>query len=264
MLIDGKKIRDEILEELRPKFDGRGGATLAVIWVGDDPATAKFIEQKKKFAALAGVELRLFEYEEGISQSELEAEIRRLALDDEINGIIVQLPLPAAIDTGKVIELVPPEKDVDALGSQALILSPVVAAIAEILDRYDISFSKKFAVLGRGKLVGQPTALWLAQNGAPVTVADSQTADLGAVTRGADVIISGVGQPGLISPDMLKEEVVLIDAGTNEQAGKLAGDALPACAAKASLFTPVPGGVGPIVVAELFKNLFLLTERQPN
>ncbi|MCX6712632.1 MAG: bifunctional 5,10-methylenetetrahydrofolate dehydrogenase/5,10-methenyltetrahydrofolate cyclohydrolase [Candidatus Vogelbacteria bacterium] len=258
MLVDGKKIRDDILGELKPKFEKMGGAVLAVVWVGEDPATAKFIAQKRKFAEVAGVELRLFEYEKDITQIELETEMNRLAHDQEIGGIIVQLPLPEKIVATDIIKLIPSEKDVDALGSEARVLSPVVAAVKEILERHKIGFDRKYAVLGRGKLVGQPVAVWLAQNGAKVEVADSHTTDLGAVTKNADVIVSGIGKSGILTGEMIKEGTIIIDAGTNEQAGELRGDADPACALKAALFTPVPGGVGPIVVAEIFKNLFTL------
>jgi len=259
MLIDGKKIRDEILAELKDDFESIGGAVLAVVWVGNDQATAKFIAQKQKFASAAGVELRLFEYEANIAQADLETAINRLARDDEIKGIIVQLPLPVTIDSAKIISLIPSAKDVDALTENAKVDSPVVQAIKEILVRYSIPLTKKFLVLGQGKLVGRPVSLWLAKEGVDVKVATSATVDISSQIKGADVIISGVGVPGLIKPDMLNAEAVLIDAGTSEQAGKLAGDADQACADKVSLFTPVPGGVGPIVLAMLFKNLWNLS-----
>lgn len=259
MIVDGKKIRDEILAGLKEKFDSAGGAVLGVVWVGDDPATAKFIAQKEKFALVAGVDLRLFEYEDSISQVDLEKEISRIAADMEITGIIVQLPLPRHIESKKIIELIPAHKDVDSLTDGAKVGSPVVEAIKEILERHNISLQgKKFAVVGRGKLVGRPTGLWLAGEGLQVDMLDKDSLDIPLRLKQADVIISGVGQPGFISPDMLKDGAVVIDAGTSEQAGQLAGDAASSCALKTSLFTPVPGGVGPIVVAMLFKNLWKL------
>lgn len=261
MLVDGKKIRDEILEKLKENFESIGGATLAVVWVGDDPATAKFIEYKKKVAERIGVTVRMFEYENTILESDLEQEVQRLAVDSEINGIIVQLPLPAQIDVQKILNLVPPAKDIDALNPETVVLSPVVLAVKEILDRHNISLNNKnYVVVGQGKLVGRPVAVWLAGEGADVTAIDSKTKDINNQIKQADVIISGIGQPGFITPDMVKDGVVLIDAGTSEQAGKLAGDIDPACAEKASLFTPVPGGVGPIVLATLFENLWKLTK----
>lgn len=260
MLVDGKKIRDEILLELKDNFESIGGAVLAVVWVGDDPATEKFVEYKKKVAEKIGVELRLFEYENNIAQVDLEKELNRLATDQEVDGIIVQLPLPKQIDVEKIINLVPSDKDIDALGIEAVVMSPVTAAVLEILKRYEISLNKnKFVVLGNGKLVGRPTAVWLAGEGADVSVLDNQTKDAAVILGQADVIISGIGKPGFIVPSMVKNGVVLIDAGTSEQSGKLAGDVDPACAEKASLLTPVPGGVGPIVLAKLFENLWKLS-----
>jgi len=257
MLIDGRKIRDELVDSLKSNFASIGGAVLAVVWVGDDPASEKFIAQKKRLAELVGVDLRLFEYEEDIEQTDLENVISRLANDSEIDGIIVQLPLPKKIDVQKIIDLIPSSKDVDALGKEAIFLSPVVSAIKEILEYYKIDFlHKKILVAGQGKLVGRPVAIWLAGLGADVSVLDEKTKDIRQILSTADIIISGVGKSGLITPDLIKEGVILIDAGTSEQGGRLAGDIDPACYQKASLYTPVPGGVGPVVLAMLFKNLF--------
>ncbi len=259
-LIDGKKIKDEILAELKEKFSIIGGAVLAVVWVGDDPATAKFVEYKKKVAEKIGVDLRLFEYEDTISQEDLEQGVNRLIIDREISGIIVQLPLPKQIDVDKIISLIPPEKDVDALSKDPKVKSPVVGAVEEILERYKVSLtSNKFVVAGQGKLVGRPVTIWLASRGAEVSVFDRQTKDTNSLLIQADVIISGMGQPEFIIPSMVKDDVILIDAGTSEQGGRLAGDIDPACAAKAKLFTPVPGGLGPVVLAKLFENLWKLS-----
>src|SRR5680860_1161000 len=167
MIIDGKKIRDEILQELKVSFKSIPEPILAVVWVGADKATEKFIECKKKVAENIGVELRLFKYEDSITQEELEQEIKKLAESKEVNGIIVQLPLPKIIVSQKILELVPNTKDVDALGLEAIVLSPVVSAVKEILTRYEVSLlGKKFVVIGQGKLVGLPVATWLTHEGA--------------------------------------------------------------------------------------------------
>jgi methylenetetrahydrofolate dehydrogenase (NADP+)/methenyltetrahydrofolate cyclohydrolase len=163
--------------------------------------------------------------------------------------------------------LIPANKDIDALTGDSSVDSPVAEAVMEILGQSGISLSdKKNLVVGQGKLVGCPVANRLAQEGFNVEVATINTVDLKKLTLSADIVISGVGKPYFITPDMIKEGVVLIDAGTSDlpfsltgQATKLAGDFDPACSDKASLFTPVPGGVGPIVVAMLFKNLAKLT-----
>ena len=255
MIIDGKKIAGEIKEQLAERFSGRS-AVLAVVLVGEDPASIKFVERKKKFGEEVGVEVRVLEYEDDIAEENLAEEVQKLAGNDQVGGIIIQLPLPKHIEANRILNLVPASKDVDALTADASVDSPVVEAIMEILDRGGVDLNnKKIVVVGRGQLVGRPVAIRLAQDGFDVEVASTATGDLKKLTLSADVIISGVGKPGLITPDMVKEGVILIDAGTSEQASKLAGDIDLACADKASLFTPVPGGVGPLVVAMLFKNL---------
>jgi len=167
--------------------------------------------------------------------------------------------------------LIPIEKDADVLSSVAreefrnatvgALLPPIVAAVVEIFKNTKVKpLGKKAVVLGTGFLVGAPVATWLTQQGADVTVLNSKSADLSAALRAADIVVSGAGSPHLIKPDMLKQGVVLIDAGTSESSGEIVGDADPACAPKCSLFTPVPGGLGPIAVACLFGNAVTLAE----
>lgn len=258
MIINGKEIADTIKAELKQSFEGNKSA-LAVVLVGDDPASRKFVERKIKFGTEVGVEVRLFEYETDITEEDLEEEVEKLANKEEIKGIVVQLPLPKQINTGKILNLIPASKDVDALTDNASVLAPVAVAVKEILERSQINLEgKKILVVGQGRLVGRPVAIWLAQEGYDVETADISTKNLSEMTLRADIIISGVGKPGLIKPENIKEGVVLIDAGTSESAGKLVGDIDPACADKSLLFSPVPGGVGPITVAMIFKNLLQL------
>lgn len=255
MVVDGRKISKDIKQELKEKLGSRN-LVLAVVWVGDDPATAKFVELKRKFGEAVGVEVRVMEYDSGISEDELAAQIERLADDAGIQGIIVQLPLPKHINAGKILNLVPVKKDVDALNADASVLTPVVGAIKEIIERNSIDLNgKKIVIVGKGKLVGMPTAIWLAQEGYEVEMLDRKNSNLNGELGDADVIISGAGVPKLIKPEMIKSGAVIIDAGTSEDGGALVGDVDPACADKCSLFTPVPGGVGPITVAMIFKNL---------
>lgn len=255
MIIDGKKMAGEIKEQLADQFFGQS-VVLAVVLVGEDPASIKFVERKKKFGEEIGVEVRVLEYENDISEEDLAEVVQKLADNDLVEGMIIQLPLPKHISTDRILNLVPADKDVDALTADASVDSPVVEAIMEILARGGIDLhNKKIVVVGQGQLVGRPISIRLAQEGFDVEVATVATRDLKKLTLSADVIISGVGKPGLITLDMVKEGVVLIDAGTSEQASKITGDIDPTCANKASLFTPVPGGVGPLVVAMLFKNL---------
>ncbi|MEK7477989.1 MAG: bifunctional 5,10-methylenetetrahydrofolate dehydrogenase/5,10-methenyltetrahydrofolate cyclohydrolase [Patescibacteria group bacterium] len=260
MLIDGKKIREEIKEELKQQFTTIGRVVLAVVWVGNDPVTAKFVAQKKKLAVAIGVELRLLEFRESISEEDLVDEMNKLVNDQGVRGIIVQLPLPSQINSTKILSLIPSVKDVDALGFEPKVLSPVTQAVAEIIARYHINLlTNNFVILGKGQLVGRPVAIWLAQEMAKVEVIDKSTKDIKTITQKADVIICGAGEPGILTPDMIKDGVIIIDAGTSESAGKITGDALSACAEKSALFTPVPGGVGPIALVCLFKNLWKLS-----
>lgn len=258
MVIDGNKLAQEIKQGLELQARGKD-LRLAVVRVGEDPVSERYVERKKKLGLDIGVEVVVYEYSSTIMEDDLVQEVARLATDQRINGIIVQLPLPPEINEQRILDLIPPDKDVDALGLEARVLPPTVGAVKEILERNNIELiGKKAVVLGKGKLVGRPVAIWLTQEGAEVSVIDSKTNDPASLLKQADIIISGVGRSDLITPEVIKEGVVLIDAGTSEQSGQLVGDANPACAGKCSLFTPVPGGVGPLTVVMLFKNLLEL------
>ncbi len=264
MIVDGKKIANEIKSELSDKLKAKNSKLrLNVVLVGDNIVSEKYVARKKKVGEEIGVEVIVHEYPADISEINLVEEIEKLNNKERVNGIIVQLPLPPQIDEQKILNLVSSDKDVDALNSEAKVLSPTVGAIREILNRNLVSIKgKKVVVMGKGKLVGWPVAIWLTQEGATVSVIDSKTpdADSTRLLQSADIIVSGVGKPGLITPDKIREGVVLIDAATSEQNGSLKGDADPACAPKCSLFTPVPGGVGPLTVVMLFKNLLELNK----
>ncbi|HVZ75657.1 MAG TPA: bifunctional 5,10-methylenetetrahydrofolate dehydrogenase/5,10-methenyltetrahydrofolate cyclohydrolase [Candidatus Paceibacterota bacterium] len=235
MIIDGKKIADEILSGLK------GSYTLGVV-MGVDAASDSFVRMKERAAQKAGVTLKRYAPEQFDEA---------LACD----GVLVQLPLEGAEE---LIAKLPPEKDVDALGLHPLVRPPVAEAINEVLTRAGIDpVNKRAVVVGAGKLVGQPAVKLLTDLGSDVSVVTLEQGSLDQL-KSADVVVLGAGSPGIVKPEMLKQGVVLIDAGTSEAAGKLAGDADPACAEVASVFTPVPGGIGPIAVAMLFKNLFAL------
>lgn len=237
MIIDGRKIADDILSGLH------GSLTLGVI-MGQDAASDSFVRMKEKTAARVGVTLRRFAPEE---------------IEDALkcDGVLVQLPLP---NSEEFIKRIPPQKDVDALGLHPLVHSPVAGAVDEVLTRAHVEVKgKKAVVVGAGKLVGMPVAKLLEEQGASVSIITNEHGSLEEL-KFADIVVLGAGEPGFIKPEMLKEGVVLIDAGTSESKGKLAGDADPACADVASVFTPVPGGIGPIAVAMIFKNLFELNK----
>lgn len=248
MIVDGKKHSIDLARSInliKP-------LTLAVVMVGDDPVVEKYVSHKETFANLVGIKVERFCYEVTISKEELITEINRLNNDSSINGIIVQLPLP--FDEVEVLSVIDPNKDPDALSPNPKVLSPVVRAIDYIINQYQIDLAGEILVVGQGKLVGRPVSLWLAQQGLSVAVA-KQGDNLIDLTKRADLIISGVGKPNLITKEMIKEGVAIIDAATSEASGKLVGDVHPDCAEKSSVFTPVPGGLGPITVAMLFKNL---------
>lgn len=257
MVIDGKKIADHLKERLKTRLQ-ESVPSLIVFVVGGDQATESFLKIKARVGQELGVRVEVKRFSETVTQDTLLYEMHILL--PQYDGVIVQLPLPKHIDTDAVIAAIPPEKDVDALGAQAGVLSPVVGAMKEILNRSAVQVhGKKVVVIGKGRLVGAPAAAWLMHEGADVVVLDKSSDDIGSETQRADIIVLGAGSPHLLKPDMIKEDVVILDAGTSEAGGKLVGDADPACAAQASIFTPVPGGIGPIAVVKIFENLYALT-----
>ncbi len=274
ILLDGKKISEKILNELKAKItDTKKALRLAAVVVGKDPATQKFIEQKKKAAESIGVEVRVYAFEPSITTNELRKRIAEIVHEKNNIGVIIQLPLPAHINTQYILNAIPPEKDVDVLSARALgnfyvgkseILPPVVGAIKAFFDEYGIEIKGKYAVVvGAGRLVGKPTALWLMNEGALVSAVNEYTKDFGVFTRAADIIVSGAGKPKLISGDMIKDGAIVIDAGTSESEGKIVGDVdFDSVSKKADYLTPVPGGVGPLTVAILLKNLITLGTRK--
>ena len=241
MIIDGKKIAEEIIAGLGESLKGK---RLGIVVGTEDPATLSFIKIKSRVAERLGVEVVRGELSELIKTCD---------------GIIVQLPHPNA---EALIAAIPPEKDLDAIGPKPLVRTPVAEAISEVFVRTGVAAQgKKAVVVGRGRLVGAPAEGLLRGLGARVSVVTQKTGSLEELLD-ADIVVLGAGEPGLVQPHMLKEGVVLIDAGTSEAGGKLMGDADPSCARVASVFTPVPGGVGPIAVAMIFKNLAELAKRQ--
>jgi len=272
MRIDGKKIQNEIGVQLRSDFLGlKKVCTLAIIVVGDNPIVDSFIRIKKHFAREVGVCVIEKKFPDNVQFLELKKTLDMLRDNPEINGIIIQLPLPNTLDTQMILNYIPESKDVDVLSFTLVekfkknlspILPPVVAAIKEILQVSSVDIkNKNIIVLGNGRLVGEPASVWLRQNGAKVQTIDNSTSITAVVTDIADIIICGAGSAGIIKPEMVKSGVILIDAGTSELNGVMVGDLDPRCEAKASLFTPVPGGVGPITVAMIFRNLYILNNK---
>jgi methylenetetrahydrofolate dehydrogenase (NADP+)/methenyltetrahydrofolate cyclohydrolase len=273
MIIDGRQRAREWEETIARSLLRTGiTPTLAIVVIGDDPVIASFVRIKKRVAERIGVTMREVAFPSSATGEEVARAVKTLADDASIDGIVVQLPLPLHMDTDMILRDIPITKDVDVLARDAValfaqgnapILPPVAAAVQDILECGKVSVEgKEVLVLGHGRLVGAPVALLMRHNGAHVTVIDRPVADLLREVRESEIIISGVGKPGMLTPEMFTEGSVLIDAGTSESAGRVVGDAHPDCASRVALSTPVPGGVGPLAVVMLFKNLALLAEQR--
>lgn len=269
-LIDGKKISQEIKDELKEKVaslkaQGVEGA-LAVIQVGNDPASSVYVRNKKKACEYIGIRSESYELPEETSEEELLALIERLNADEKINGILCQLPVPAHMDENKLIRAISPEKDVDGFHTQnvgALVVgqsgfvSCTPAGVIQLLKRSGVEIAGKHCVVvGRSNIVGKPMALLMLQENATVTICHSRTVDLQSMCRQADILIVAVGRPKMITAEYVKEGAVVIDVGIHRQEdGKLCGDVdFAQVEPKASAITPVPGGVGPMTIAMLMNN----------
>lgn len=268
--IDGKRISQEIKNELKEKVSvlkeqGKTGA-LAVIQVGNDPASSVYVNNKKKACAYIGIDSVSLEYPESIAQEELLAKIAELNQDAHVRGILVQLPLPPHIDEAAVIRAIAPEKDVDGFHPQNVgaltigqkgFVSCTPAGIIALLERSGIAIEGKHCVVvGRSNIVGKPMALLMLRKNATVTIAHSKTRDLKALCRTADILIVAIGKPQFITADYVKEGAVVIDVGIHRNPdNKLCGDVkFDEVEPVASAITPVPGGVGPMTIAMLMNN----------
>ena len=272
IVIDGRGLAEKIRLRLKSEISQLSRAPrLGIIEVGSDPTIESFVKIKKKVGESLGVSIHHRKLGGDATTSECIFATRELA--QEVDGIIVQLPLPPSVDVDAVLAVVPPEKDVDVIGAEGVeryaigksdFIPPVAGAVAHILVEGGFggfNKRKRALIIGKGRLVGAPVAQWFRQiSGMIVRQVDKKVASLKEETLRADVIVSGAGVPKLITPDMVHEGVVLIDAGTSEQVGRLVGDIDPACQEKAALFTPVPGGVGPVTVAVLYENLLAATK----
>ena len=269
-IIDGKAISAQIKEELKEKVakmkEERMEVTLAVIQVGNDPASSVYVGNKKKACAYIGIRSLAYELEEDTRQEDLLALIEELNGRKDVNGILVQLPLPGHIDEDTVIRAISPKKDVDGFHPQSVgalcigqpgFVSCTPAGIIQLLKRSGIGIEgKECVVIGRSNIVGKPMALLLLRENATVTVAHSRTKDLKEVAKRADILIVAVGRPKMITKEYIKEGAVVIDVGIHRnEENKLCGDVdyedvSPVCSA----ITPVPGGVGPMTIAMLMNN----------
>lgn len=269
-IIDGKKISQEIKDELREKMaelKQKGESRcLAVIQVGDDPASSVYVNNKKKACEYIGIDSESYHLPEKTTEKELLELIDGLNRKPEVNGILVQLPLPKQIDEDKILLAISPEKDVDGfhpvnVGNLSIgrpgFVSCTPAGVIQLLKRAGIEIEgKECVVLGRSNIVGKPMAMLLLRENGTVTVCHSRTKDLKEITKRADILVAAIGKPKFIDADYVKEGAVVIDVGIHRnENGKLCGDVdfesvAPHCAA----ITPVPGGVGPMTIAMLMNN----------
>jgi len=278
-LIDGNSIAESIIEELTAEVSALKGQkpVIAVIRVGEDPASVSYVRKKEKTAAKIGIGSRMHVLPESISQQELFAQIDALNADADVNGILIQAPLPKHINETATFNRVLPGKDVDGFNTVNIgklcqedssgFVACTPAGIVQLIKRSGIETEgKHVVVLGRSQIVGKPAALLMMQKACPgnatVTVCHSRTADLPSITRQADVLIAAIGRANFVTSDMVKDGVAVIDVGINrvedrskKRGYRLVGDVdFEAVSAKAAHITPVPGGVGPMTVAMLMHN----------
>ena len=269
-LIDGKKISKQIKDELKEEVERLGAegkhACLAVVQVGDDPASSVYVNNKKKACAYIGIQSKAYELPEETTEEELVSLVEKLNQDDEVNGILVQLPLPKHIDEDRIIRTISPDKDVDGfhpvsvgrlwIGEKGF-LSCTPAGIIQLLKRSGIEIEgKECVVVGRSNIVGKPMAALLLRENGTVTVTHSRTKNLKEVTKRADILIVAIGKKQFITSEYIKEGAVVIDVGMHrDENNHLCGDVDYAdVEPHTSAITPVPGGVGPMTIAMLMNN----------
>ena len=269
-LIDGKAISQQIKDELRDEVAALKEKgilpCLAVIQVGKDPASSVYVNNKKKACAYIGIESLSYEVEESISEESLLNLINELNVNDKVNGILVQLPLPKHIDENKVIQAIHPSKDVDGFHPETVgnmcigtkgFLPCTPAGVIQLLKRSNTEIEgKECVVVGRSNIVGKPMAMLLLRENGTVTITHSRTKDLKEVCKRADILIAALGKPKFITSEYLKEGAVVIDVGIHRnENNKLCGDVdFEDVVEKVSAITPVPGGVGPMTIAMLMNN----------
>ena len=269
-IIDGKKISQDIKDELKEKVtalkDTGTEVALAVIQVGNDPASSVYVRNKKKACEYIGIRSLFYELPEETTEDALIELIEKLNKDETVNGILVQLPVPKHIDPDKIIRTISPEKDVDGFHPQNVgklvigeegFVSCTPAGVIQLLKRSGIEISgKNCVVVGRSNIVGKPMALLMLRENATVTIAHSKTKNLKELCQTADILIVAIGKPQFITADYVKEGAVVIDVGIHrDENNKLCGDVrYEEVAEKASAITPVPGGVGPMTIAMLMSN----------
>ena len=278
-LIDGKIISNEVKERVRLEVEELAkkgiNTTLAVIIVGEDPASKIYVSNKKKACEALGIRSLEYALPADTTQEELLALIKTLNEEKSVNGILCQLPLPRHLDETEIINAISPEKDVDAFHPQNVghimigdydFVPCTPAGIIEMLDHEGISAEgKKCVVIGRSNIVGKPMSMLLLHRNGTVTTCHSRTKELAEICRSADILVAAVGRAKFVTADMVKPGAVVIDVGMNREDGKLCGDVdFEAVKDIASAITPVPGGVGPMTIAMLMQNTLTAAKKQNN
>lgn len=261
--LDGKALAARLREETAAQAAELGNVCLATILVGDDPASQVYIDAKHKASHAANIETHDLRLPEATSEADVLAAVEEANADPAVDGLLVQLPLPAHVDEVRVTHAVAPIKDVDGfhpvnaghlyLGTP-LHVPATAAGCLELLHAYDIPITGREAVvIGRSEIVGRPTAMLLLQESATVTMCHSRTADLAAHVRRADIVVAAVGVPGLVRPEWVKPGAAILDVGLTRTDEGIRGDVDPACAEVAGHLTPMPGGTGPMTIAMLLQ-----------
>ena len=276
-ILDGKAVSANLRAKVKTQVEELSAqgisVGLAVILVGENPASKIYVANKKKACEEAGIKSFEYTMDESTTEEELIALIKTLNAQENVNGILCQLPLPPHIDEQSVIAAISPEKDVDAFCVSNVgrimigdydFLPCTPAGIIEILDYYGIEIEgKNCVVIGRSNIVGKPMAMLLLHRNGTVTVCHSKTKNLADITKNADILVSAVGKAGFVTADMVKKGAVVVDVGMNRTDGKLCGDVcFEEVAEIADYITPVPGGVGPMTISVLLKNTLTAAKRQ--
>ena len=269
VLMDGKRLRHEVAAGIRADLAAAGDpeVCLATVLVGRDPGSRFYVNEKRRRAAEAAMVSRSVKLDEDASQAEVESAVRALADDSGVHGILVQLPLPAGLDSSAVLRLIPQAKDVDGLTPTSMgclvrgepgHVPCTPLGVLSLLERYGVPTSgKRAVVIGRSPLVGLPLALLLARKGVDATpaLAHSRTSDLAELCRSADIIVSAAGVAGLVTRDFIRPGAAVVDVGISLEEGAIVGDVdFEACQAVAGAITPMPGGTGPMTIACLLLN----------
>ena len=254
-ILNGKKLAEKILGQLKKEVVQLPPIKLVVVLVGENPASLGFIKQKQKATEKIGIGFELYKFDSKISNQSLIKEVEKIVKDKSNTGIVVQFPLPSHIDTDKITNLIPAKKDPDVLSVDNFLVEPPTASgIMKLIQEYGIKIKeKRIVIIGKGRLVGKPLAEMMKKVGTDLTICDKQVKNLKAETLKADILISATGCPCLITEDMIKKETVVIDAG--------GGDVdFERVKKKVDYITPPIGGVGPMTVAILMSNLIKLAK----